>query len=352
MAQCSFTLRLADAAGEGWNGSAVVIGVIPPGGSLQTETATLEAGFLADRVFMADVGATVTLTYHAMGQPWSGRSITLLAMNGWAVQSWAASLSDGLFHAYQVSITCNIPPAPPSDCLGAIHLVNTVMDITVEPESGGFFDDLDASNQGCLGQEQAGFWLRYDAMASSEFGFRAELQNGSFGGDVDFALWGPFPGTMDCATLGEPIRCSVASTGLPTGLCSSAQDVQEDTNGDGWLLPVSVSIGSTYVLYVAVTSDQTELVRVQVTEMPGFDCLALGIAAFTQEPITISPQPAEGELRIEGLSGTSPAMIMAADGRLVSSLGAPVNKVDVSHLPTGTYVLVAEGRHARFVVAR
>ncbi len=68
--------------------------------------------------------------------------------------------------------------------------------------------------------------------------------------DFDFAVWGPFSGAPNCASLGTPLRCSYAANTGSTGTSTTATDASEDVTGDGWVSQFNVTANQYYLLMI------------------------------------------------------------------------------------------------------
>lgn len=117
---------------------------------------------------------------------------------------------------WNATISCNEcsvpPPAPPTDCIGGITVCD---DATFSGNSSGSgsINDLNITNQGCLGSgENQSSWYLFSPASDGDIGFTISP---GIGVDYDFAVWGPFPEGSTAADLcpptGLPIRCSYAS---------------------------------------------------------------------------------------------------------------------------------------------
>ena len=118
-------------------------------------------------------------------------------------------------------------------------------------------------NQGSSSVEEityqsGGCWLGAGEISTKWFYFTAlttgtiEITfDGPGGQDYDFAVWGPSTnGEPECPTnTGDsPIRCSYSAAANPVGIGNGATDLYEDATGDGWVAPLDVIAGETYVL--------------------------------------------------------------------------------------------------------
>ncbi|MBK6830497.1 MAG: hypothetical protein IPG92_07040 [Flavobacteriales bacterium] len=112
---CYFTLNMADSGGDGWNGAYVQLCV---GGSC---TNYQVFGSLATITFTATIGQLVTLQYVQNGATFTNQiAFQLLASNGLLLYGSPNPLVDTGAPNYGLTVnpSCNVPPSPPSDCLG------------------------------------------------------------------------------------------------------------------------------------------------------------------------------------------------------------------------------------------
>ncbi len=352
-ADCDYTLQLFSSQADDWGGALVVVTIGALGGQVQTYEYTVLDGGSASYPIQANVGDFVTLAYQPSGANASGHSVRLLASNGWTIGNWAMPPTGGLFHGFMVSIICNIPPAPVSDCLGAAQLTaGPTLDMTVAPGSTGNIADLNSMNQGCLGDEQAGFWVQYFADVFGVVSMELTALSGGPGVEVDFAVWGPVI-SPSCINLGAPLRCSRAATGWPTGLAPHVQDESEGVDGDGWVQSICADAPAYYLFYVSVTAPQSVVVRMVISNSGSLaDCLSLSAQDRPMDGFKLFPLPAVDRLRLGQPIGAEGAAIIAMDGSAIQRVGAGASEIDVSGLPPGAYVLRTAAQVARFIVAR
>lgn len=123
-------------------------------------------------------------------------------------------------------------------------------DATFSGNSSGFgVQDLNASNNGCLGAEHQSSWYMFQINAGGTLGFTLQTSV-----DYDFAIWGPYGSLPPCPPTQQPIRCSFAPQVGPTGLGNGATDNSENGTGmgnsDGWLAPMVVNSGEYYLMLI------------------------------------------------------------------------------------------------------
>ncbi|MBK6830501.1 MAG: hypothetical protein IPG92_07060 [Flavobacteriales bacterium] len=241
---CYFTLNMADAAGDGWNGGFLTLDV----GGVQTNyTVTGSTAFIT---FPATTGQVVTFSYTPAGGFQNQVSFNVLANNGFSLFASASPPLTGVNYGFTVNTTCNVPPSPISDCLGAFEVCSN-QNINLAPSSGGNVDDLTAVNRGCLlGGETQGAWFRFRASVAGNLAFSINVTGGT---DYDFAVWGPYSTAPTCIPLGPPgppIRCSWSALPTSTGLNYTALDATEGAGGDAWVSDIPVALGDQFLLYV------------------------------------------------------------------------------------------------------
>jgi len=239
---CSFTLRMNDSAGDGWNGSFVTICV----GGVCTNYTTI--GGTGTITFPANITQLITVSYTAVGGFQNQISYQILAGNGGVMFSAGPTPATGTVFGFTVNATCNIPPAPQEDCIGA-HQVCASMAVASNPQNTGGVNDLNISNRGCLvTNEHMGVWFTFQVSAPGQLGFTVNpFPYGS--SDYDYGLWGPYPSIV-CPPNTLPLRCSWADGPSLTGLNWVATDVSEGAGGDSWTQYINVLAGQWYVIFV------------------------------------------------------------------------------------------------------
>lgn len=145
-------------------------------------------------------------------------------------------------------------------CSTATQVCN---DLSVSGNSSGFgsAQELSSANQGCLGTEHQSSWYYFQPATSGTLALTITTAV-----DYDFAIWA----SGNCNALGAPVRCSFASQIGNTGLaatspgtstgcgflglfpCAGAAttDVTESASGNGWVMPLNVVAGQTYILLI------------------------------------------------------------------------------------------------------
>lgn len=157
----------------------------------------------------------------------------------------------------------------------------------------------------CLITETYSNWYTFTVSASGTLGMTIDpLSTGnSQPEDYDWALYGP---NASCGALGDPIRCSTATTqgqtnntgsqgntGISTAnnttypgySCASSNDVNETSCGNGWVNDLPVTTGQVYYLCVSKWSAGGSGFNLNwtLTNGAGIDCTVLPIELTTFE---------------------------------------------------------------------
>lgn len=240
-AGCYYTLRMQDSGGDGWNGGFVTLCV----GAVCTNYTVF--GSQSTIIFPAAVGQVVTVAYTPVGGFQNQVSFQVLAQNGFLLFGSASPPLTGINYGFTVNATCNVPPSPPSDCLGAFEVCNN-QTFSQNPTNTGNAVDLTAANDGCLAGEQQGVWFRFTTNAAGNIAFTIQVAATT---DYDFAVWGPFATpTPTCPPTQAPLRCSWSGALGNTGLDYVSLDVSEGAIGDKWVQYIPSAANQTYILYV------------------------------------------------------------------------------------------------------
>lgn len=240
-APCSYTLRMQDSAGDGWNGGFVTLCI---NGSCTNYTVY---GGISNVVFSAPVGANITLSYTPAGGFQNQVSYSLLAQNGFSMFASSNPPAPGLNYVYTVNSACNVPPAPISDCIGAFQVCNN-QSFTFAPGNFGNSQDLNPTNRGCmLANERQGAWFTFTTNSPGTIAFTIAVTPGT---DYDFAVWGPYSGTAPCPPTAPPIRCNWSGAANNTGLSTTALNPSEGAAGPPFSSALPVLAGQTYLLYI------------------------------------------------------------------------------------------------------
>lgn len=238
---CDYILRMTDTGGDGWNGSFVTITIngVPTNYTIIGSTGNI--------VFSANVGDLVIVSYTAVGGFQNQISYQLTTPVGGILFASGSPPASGPVFPFTVDAACNVPPAPVSDCTGALTVCNNQA-ITGSPVPGFGTQELNASNRGCLsGNEIRGVWVRFTAQSAGTIAFTLTVAAGT---DYDFAVWGPYGGAPTCPPAGAPLRCSWSGATGNTGLNYTSSDLTEGAGGDKFVRWIDALAGQSFMLYV------------------------------------------------------------------------------------------------------
>lgn len=240
-APCSYTLRLTDSAGDGWNGGFVTLCI---NGVCTNYTVY---GGASNVVFSAPVGANITLSYTPAGGFQNQVGYSIQASNGFSIFGSSNPPASGLNFAYTVNSACNVPPAPISDCIGGFQVCNN-QSFTFAPGGFGNTQDLNPTNRGCMNaNERQGAWFTFTTNAAGTIAFTIQVTGTT---DYDFAVWGPYSGTAPCPPTSPPIRCNWSGSPTNTGLSTTALNPSEGAGGPPFSSAIPTGAGLTYLLYI------------------------------------------------------------------------------------------------------
>lgn len=151
-------------------------------------------------------------------------------------------------------------------------------------------EELSEEVGGCFGGigEISTKWFYFTALTTGTIGITLD---GPGGQDYDFAVWGPSAtsGVPDCPTStgNGPIRCSYSAAANPVGLGNGATDYYEDGGGDGWVAPLDVVAGETYVMLLNIfqNGNPQPTIDISFSGTGTLDCtpLPVTLAKFTGE---------------------------------------------------------------------
>ncbi|MES2514355.1 MAG: gliding motility-associated C-terminal domain-containing protein [Bacteroidota bacterium] len=135
----------------------------------------------------------------------------------------------------------------------------------------------------CVTGENYSNWYTFTAATTGALTFTIDPNVNTE--DFDFAVFGPNP---VCGSLGAPVRCSYAANSSFTGLGSGAIDNSEDVFGNGWVAPMNVTAGQTYML----------MVNNWTAGGAGFNILFGGATLGVLAPVVNSPSVCAGQSAI------------------------------------------------------
>lgn len=145
----------------------------------------------------------------------------------------------------------------------------------------GSINELNATNRGCLGANEATSSYWYQLCVSTNGTIAFSINPFGAGNDYDFAVWGP---GASCPPTTPPIRCSYAATpngggpnGDTTGLGNGATDNSEGAGGNGWVAPINATIGQCFVININNYAGGSSNFDINFTGSAVLDCGVLPI---------------------------------------------------------------------------
>ena len=242
---CSYTLRMTDLGGDGWDGSTVTINRFPLGIGPPIVTNYTITGAVGSVIFGGNPTDIFQITYTPVGGFQNQIGYTVRAQNDGLLLNSGTPPSTPFFQ-FVVDNLCNVPPAPQEDCLGAEQVCGDAS-LSATPLNIGDVQDLNFSNRGCLiTNERRGVWYSFYVYLGGQLGFSVGPGNT----DYDYGVWGPYTGGITCPPNSLPIRCSWADGAAVTGLNFTATDISEGVFGDGWTRYLDVLPGQWYTLFL------------------------------------------------------------------------------------------------------
>lgn len=165
--------------------------------------------------------------------------------------TWTLNVTDdaggdvGTLNSWSITFSSDATCIEPTtaDCGGGTT-VCTDETFTGNSAGDGNYDDLDASNDGCLSGEHQSSWYYFQAASDGDYAFTIETAV-----DYDFAVWGPLA-AIECPPVGAPLRCSYSGTLGDTGLEAGAGDATEGAGGDAVVDPISASEDDIYIICI------------------------------------------------------------------------------------------------------
>ena len=166
-----------------------------------------------------------------------------------------------------------------NDCSTSLQLCSSSPVTTVSTGPGILSEGCSVGTCPAGGENHTN-WFYFQVQTSGTFTFFVNPDVNS--DDFDFTFFGP---NVTCGSLGSPIRCSDAGNTGNTGLGSGASDLTEDVLGDGWLAPMNVVAGETYVLSVDRWSPGGNGYTLNFGGTASLDCTPLDVSLldFTAE---------------------------------------------------------------------
>jgi hypothetical protein len=242
---CYYVLELFDTGENGWGASNVTVTI----DGTPTSYTIVSPNYSRIIFIPVNMFNLLSVTYNVAGGPNQSQNRFVLSLSGAVVYASASPPVGG--SGFSTLVDCAPPPAVQQDCIGGYTVCNGGQ-FSNNAGNAGYHSDLHPGNRGCLSQnERQGTWYFFSPQASGIVGFT--VANG-VNVDYDFAVWGPMP-VQVCPPTSQPIRCSYAAPphtgGYSTGLASpDGTDLYEGASGNGWVMPLTVTAGEVYLLYV------------------------------------------------------------------------------------------------------
>lgn len=146
----------------------------------------------------------------------------------------------------------NCPPPPVvQDCNGGTTVCNNQA-FSGNSSDYGITQELNGTNQGCLGTEHQSSWYFFEASTGGNIEFTISPTSAS--DDYDFAVWGPYPSGSTpnsiCPPAQAPVRCSFAAGGGNTGLNNGSGDNSEGSGGNKFVEDIAANVGDVFILLI------------------------------------------------------------------------------------------------------
>src|SRR5690606_3608922 len=218
----------------GWGGSYVTICI---GANCTNYTV---AGGSASVNIGVNVGQAFTISYSSAGGFENQNSYSI---SQYGSPIFAANSPPQSGQVYSATVSCDPPPAPASDCLGAVAVCSNAP--MINQQAGPGTQELNSTNRGCLaGNEHWGQWFIISTSTAGPLEFTIDP---AVNMDYDFAVWGPFPpgstaGNI-CPPTSPPARCNFSGIWGPTGL-------QSPPPNGAFSPALMANAGDVFILYV------------------------------------------------------------------------------------------------------
>ena len=300
---CYYVLTMGDTGGDGWGGSYVTICI---GGVCNNYTVL---GSQASISIGANVGQVFTVSYTAAGAN-QGQNSYMITQYGTPVYSTSAPPATGM--VVNSTVSCNPPPAPSGDCMGAVTICGPGNVVPCSPyQPGSVSGEINPSNAACMAGEQMGRWMVIQFGASTipcspaAFDIVGGNQVGCGGGGnniFDFVVWGPYPpgstaGTI-CPITQLPYRCNWASLSTPTikGLAfNNSLPYYQYGGGGNMARHMVVNPGDVFMIFVNNWSGSGQQFQLQWKTPP-----ANFVPLASDCPIAGTPLPPPGSVASTG----------------------------------------------------
>lgn len=162
------------------------------------------------------------------------------------VRVWGYDGAQGTFNIC-VFNTSGSTASTTNNCVGGTTVCNDASFSGNSTGSGA--QELSALNRGCLtNNEHQSSWYFFQAQTSGTIQLNITPANGT--DDYDFAIWGPFTGSLGCPPCDAPFRCSYAGGGGTTGLSTGSVDVSEGAGGDRFVSAINATAGQRFIMVI------------------------------------------------------------------------------------------------------
>ncbi|PHR49086.1 MAG: hypothetical protein COA32_03290 [Fluviicola sp.] len=236
---CNLTLEMFDSWGDGWNGGFLTV-------TIDGSATNYSASGTGTTVNIAYCdGQTLELDYTSGS--FEGENTYTISNPSATLFSDGPSPQTGL--VYTSTTACSGPTPTPQDCEGA-QMVCSNSSFSGNSSGSGNYNDLNASNEGCLDGENQSSW--YYIFVGSNGTLEMSI-NPVAADDYDFAVWGDYNASTanaNCPPIQNPVRCSWAAGTGATGLGNGASDNSEGAFGNSWVAPLNVQSGEVYILVI------------------------------------------------------------------------------------------------------
>ena len=240
---CVYFLEMFDSGENGWGTSAVQFQI----DANPVTNYTVAAGNFYNCVMIGLTSGTLTVSYVNTGPNQSQNRYAIRQVpGGFGVHLAGPSPPSGI--VLLETIDCAPPDPPNEDCRGSTGICDG-QTFNDNPSGTGYDVDLRSTTFGCLAAaERQGTWYKFSPSSAGTVAMTISPSNA--GDDYDFAIWGPETGVV-CPPFRQPTRCSYSGATGDTGMRSASTDTTENSGGDKWVAPLTVTSGKYYVLYIS-----------------------------------------------------------------------------------------------------
>tara|TARA_B100000508_G_scaffold141093_1_gene146518 strand:+ start:21517 stop:22752 length:1236 start_codon:yes stop_codon:yes gene_type:complete len=191
-----------DSFGDGWDGGELEITI-----NGTTTFHSVSAGLGSETNTLAYCDGDVLEIAYSSGS-WEGENTyTISTPAGTLISDGPSPTTGNVFYSTNACSSTSQSPTS-EDCEGST-LVCSNSSFSGNSNGSGTFDELNATNDGCLNGENQTSWYYVNVGSSGTLAMDIIPSNGT--DDYDFAIWGPFDentANANCSPTGPPIRCS------------------------------------------------------------------------------------------------------------------------------------------------